>query len=69
MMKRVLTLVNAMQCTVLPHITASVFIKDEAGASTGGTTALERMPVWYEGQGLAEGKLGRCAPEAAWAAA
>ena len=29
MIKRVLTLVNAMQCTVLPHITASVFINDD----------------------------------------
>jgi thiamine phosphate synthase YjbQ (UPF0047 family) len=27
--KRALTLVNAMQCTVLPHITASVFINDD----------------------------------------
>ena len=24
-----MTLVNAMQCTVLPHITASVFINDD----------------------------------------
>ena len=29
MMKRILTLVNAKQCTVLPHITASVFINDD----------------------------------------
>jgi hypothetical protein len=29
MIKRVLTLVNAMQCIVLPHITASVFINDD----------------------------------------
>lgn len=29
MIKRGLTLVNAMQCTVLPHITASVFINDD----------------------------------------
>jgi hypothetical protein len=29
MMKRVLTHVNAMQCTVVPHITASVFINDD----------------------------------------
>jgi thiamine phosphate synthase YjbQ (UPF0047 family) len=29
MTKRGLTLVNAMQCTVLPHITASVFINDD----------------------------------------
>jgi hypothetical protein len=28
MIKRGLTLVNAMQCTALPHITASVFIND-----------------------------------------
>lgn len=27
--KRALTPVNAMQCTVLPHITASVFINDD----------------------------------------
>jgi thiamine phosphate synthase YjbQ (UPF0047 family) len=29
MIKRVLTLANAMQCTVLPHFTASVFINDD----------------------------------------
>jgi thiamine phosphate synthase YjbQ (UPF0047 family) len=29
MIKRAFTLVNAMQCTVLPHITASVFINDD----------------------------------------
>ena len=29
MITRGLTLVNAMQCTVLPHITASVFINDD----------------------------------------
>ena len=27
--RRALVLVNAMQCTVLPHITASVFINDD----------------------------------------
>ena len=35
MIKRVLTLVNAKQGTVLPHITASVFINDDAGPRTG----------------------------------
>jgi hypothetical protein len=39
MIKRALTLVNAMQCTVLPHITASVFINDDAGPQAGCTTA------------------------------
>jgi secondary thiamine-phosphate synthase enzyme len=29
MIKRALTLANAMQCPVLPHITASVFINDD----------------------------------------
>jgi thiamine phosphate synthase YjbQ (UPF0047 family) len=29
MTKRALTLVNAKQCTVLPHIAASVFINDD----------------------------------------
>jgi hypothetical protein len=41
--KRVLTLVNAMQCTVLPHITASVFINDDAGPGAGFTTAPARL--------------------------
>jgi len=31
MIKRVLTFVNAMQCIVLPHITASGFINDDTG--------------------------------------
>jgi thiamine phosphate synthase YjbQ (UPF0047 family) len=29
MIERVLTLVNARQCTALPHITASVFLSDD----------------------------------------
>jgi len=34
----------------------------------GGTIARERPPVRVMGQGFALGELGRCAPEAAWAA-
>jgi len=45
MIKRGFTLVNAVQCTVLPHITASVFINDDAGPRTGCTTVRTRMPV------------------------
>jgi len=38
-----------MQCTALPHITASFFINDDAGLRTGCTTAPAK---------LAHGKLG-----------
>jgi hypothetical protein len=65
---RVLTLVNAMQCIVPPRITASVFISDDAGLGAGRTAAPERTPVRDEGPGLAVGRLGRRASEAAWAA-
>jgi hypothetical protein len=41
--KRGLTLVNAMQCTVLPHITASVFINDDADPEAGCTTAPAKL--------------------------
>ena len=43
MIKRVLTLVNAVQCTVLPHIAASVFINDDAGLWAGCTTAPAKL--------------------------
>jgi hypothetical protein len=44
MIKRGLTLVNAMQCTVLPHITASVFINDdESGLHHDYEVWLERL--------------------------
>ena len=60
--KEGLCLVNAMQCAVLPHITASVFINDAAGPEaagprTGGTTVPERTPVQ-------DGQDRRRAPEA-----
>jgi hypothetical protein len=51
MTQRGLTLVNAMQCIVLPHITASVFINDDAGPEAGCTTGLARTPVQNEGTG------------------
>lgn len=34
--------VNVKQCTALPHITASVFINDDAGPMAGCTTAPDR---------------------------
>jgi hypothetical protein len=37
---------------------------DQAGPEAGCTTGRVRTPVQDKGQGLAEGKLGRCAPEA-----
>jgi hypothetical protein len=40
-----------------------VSISDDAGPGAGCTIALERTPVQDEGQGLAVGKLGRCATE------
>jgi hypothetical protein len=56
---------DAHYCECVPFTWFRTGINDEAGASTGGTTALERMPVQDDGRGLAVGKLGRCAPEAA----
>ena len=58
---RGLTLVDAKQCTVLPHIAASVFINGDAGLWAGCNTAPVRTPV----QG---GQDRRRACEAAWAA-
>jgi hypothetical protein len=51
----VLSLVNAMQCIVLPHITASVFINDdERGLHADGrkpmafSLGIARNPQWLE---------------------
>ena len=52
------TLVNAT------NITPRTFINDAAGSEAGCTTGPLRTPVLNEGQGLAVGKFGRCAPEA-----
>ena len=67
MIKRGLTLDNALNITPLIS-TNDAAGPEAAGPRTGGTTALVRTPVRDEGQGLAVGKLGRRAPEAAWAA-
>jgi hypothetical protein len=52
-----------MKCTVQPYITASVFIYDDADLLAGCTIAPLRTPIQDEGEGLAQGKLGRRTPE------
>jgi thiamine phosphate synthase YjbQ (UPF0047 family) len=55
MIKRALTLVNAMQCTVLPHITASVFINDDE------TGLHHDYEVWLE-KLAPHAPIGHCRP-------
>jgi hypothetical protein len=39
-------MVNAMQCTVLPHITASVFINDDGRPEAGPAQGPVAQPHW-----------------------